>query len=97
MRSASSVAYRVKSCIWSDDTTLKVVEAQRSKCHMWVYGCGGDSPVPGQPPGIVLYDYQDSREETCPVEFLRGYEGYLQADGYAGNGRGCGLSGACPS
>lgn len=73
-----------REVIWSDDTTMKVVEAQRSKCHMWVYGCGGDSPVPGQPPGIVLYDYQDSREETCPVEFLRGYEGYLQADGYAG-------------
>lgn len=73
-----------REVIWSDDTTLKVVEVQRSKCHMWVYGCGGDSPVPGQPPGIVLYDYQDSREEICPVEFLRGYEGYLQADGYAG-------------
>nr|ULG19931.1 transposase [Yersinia frederiksenii] len=51
---------------------------------MWVYGCGGDSPDPARPPNIVLYDYQDGHGEACPVGFLSGYEGYLQADGYAG-------------
>lgn len=73
-----------REVIWSDDTTLKVVETKKNKCYMWVYGCGGDSPVAGQPPNIVLYDYQDGRGEACPGEFLHGYHGWLQADGYAG-------------
>ena len=74
-----------RDVIWSDDTTLKVVEVQDKKtCYMWVYGSGGDSPEPGHQPAIVLYDYQDGRGEACPVGFLAGYAGYLQADGYAG-------------
>lgn len=73
-----------REVIWSDDTTLKVVETKKNKCYMWVYGCGGDNPAESQPPGIVLYDYQDGRGEICPTEFLHGYHGWLQADGYAG-------------
>lgn len=69
---------------WSDDTTLKMVEVKRDNCYMWVHGCGGDSPEPGLPPAIVLYDYQDGHDAAGPVGFLSGYDGYLQADGYAG-------------
>jgi transposase len=74
-----------REVIWSDDTTLKVVEVQdKKKCYMWVYGCGSDSPEPGHQPAIVLYDYQDGHGAAGPVGFTNGYEGYLQADGYAG-------------
>jgi len=35
-------------------------------------------------PSIVLYDYHASRASTCTTEFLQGYSGYLQVDGYQG-------------
>jgi len=74
-----------QAVIWADETTLKVIEADdRSKCYMWVYGSGADTPTQDSPRSIVLYDYQRSREHRHPVHFLNGYQGYLQADGYAG-------------
>ena len=33
---------------------------------------------------IVLYDYQDSRRGENPKEFLKGFNGYLTTDAYAG-------------
>ena len=36
------------------------------------------------PPNIVLYDYQNSRAGRCARDYLDGYQGYLQVDGYAG-------------
>lgn len=32
----------------------------------------------------MLYDYHNSRAGQCAVDFLRGYDGYLQVDGYQG-------------
>jgi len=32
----------------------------------------------------VLYDYHNSRAGQCAVDFLQGYNGYLQVDGYQG-------------
>ncbi|TDP26441.1 transposase IS66 family protein [Idiomarina aquatica] len=55
--------------------------------YMWVYGCGTDKPPPGNtssPPNIVLYDYQDGRGGSHPKDFLQGYRGPLQVDGYQG-------------
>ena len=55
---------------------------------MWLYCTGTDSPTnPDQStsiPNIVLYDYHTSRASTCAIEFLQGYSGYLQVDGYQG-------------
>ena len=56
---------------------------------MWVYCTGSDSPpdkniIQNPPPNIVLYDYQNSRAGRCPRNYLDGYQGYLQVDGYAG-------------
>ena len=54
---------------------------------MWVYGCGTDKPPPdntSSPPNIVLYDYQDGRGGSHPKDFLQGYRGPLQVDGYQG-------------
>ena len=33
---------------------------------------------------IILYDYQKTRSSSCPKEFLKGFSGYLQTDGYNG-------------
>jgi len=71
--------------LWADETTLKVIESEKSKSYMWVYGCGGDKPPPdGTSPNIVLYDYQDGRGGVHPKDFLKGYRGPLQVDGYQG-------------
>lgn len=41
-------------------------------------------PTPiAQQKNIVIYDYQPSRAAACPKEYLKGYSGYLQVDGYA--------------
>ncbi len=74
-----------QAVIQADETTLKVVNEDKSTCYMWLYCTGTDSPVPGSPiPNIVLYDYQRSRAGQCAVVFLDGYGGYLQVDGYVG-------------
>tara|TARA_R110002153_G_C13299773_1_gene495553 strand:- start:22 stop:1536 length:1515 start_codon:yes stop_codon:yes gene_type:complete len=74
--------------IAADETTLKVVSEDKAKCYMWVYTSGADSPEGKLPntdiPNIVLYDYQPSRAGQCAVDYLQGYNGYLQVDGYAG-------------
>ncbi len=75
-----------QTVIHADETPLKVVYEEKSRCYMWVYCTGTDSPAddPDQnyPPNIVLYDYQASRSGQCAKDYLQGYEGYLQVDGY---------------
>lgn len=77
-----------RSSLWSDDTPVKVLDVDKTQCTMWVYGCGGDKPIPigNNPPtpNIVLYDYQDGRGGVHPNNFLNSYTGVLQVDGYAG-------------
>ncbi|MCH8500532.1 MAG: IS66 family transposase [Aliidiomarina sp.] len=71
--------------LWADETTLKVIQSEKSKSYMWVYGCGGDKPPPDSTsplPNIELYDYQDGRAGVHPKDFLQGYRGPLQVDGY---------------
>ena len=69
----------------ADETTLQVIHEDKTKCYMWVYCTGTDSPNPDSDiPNIVLYDYQASHAGQCAVDFLEGYDGYLQVDGYAG-------------
>ncbi len=70
--------------LWADETTVNVLDVDKSKCYMWVYGCGTDKPKPDGSPNIVLYDYQDGRGSSHPVHFLQGYQGPLQVDGYQG-------------
>lgn len=68
--------------IQADETTLKVIDDNgrdsKSKKYMWLYRSGG-CKVP-----IILYDYQRTRSSSCPREFLKGFSGYLQTDGYNG-------------
>lgn len=67
--------------LWADETTVNVLEVEKSTCYMWVYGCGLEKSTG---PKLVLFDYQDSRSSTHPTDFLAGFTGYLQVDGYAG-------------
>ncbi|MDP4147592.1 MAG: transposase [Bacillota bacterium] len=68
--------------VQADETTVVVVDSKgedsKAKKYMWLYKTG----EPRNP--IILYDYQKTRSSTCPKEFLKGFSGILQTDGYAG-------------
>jgi transposase len=70
--------------IQADETTLKVINEEKAKCYMWLYCTGSDAPTQKDTPNIVLYDYQSGRAGKCAVDYLEGYTGYLQVDGYVG-------------
>ena len=66
-----------------DETTVNVVKFDKVKSYMWLYCTGTDSPAPlNEIPNIVLFDYHNSRAGACVVDYLSGYNGYLQIDGY---------------
>lgn len=46
---------------------------------MWLYTTGSDALTP-----IVLYDYQPSRKGSCAQNFIEGFRGLVQCDGYQG-------------
>ena len=77
-----------QSVIHADETTVNVVKSDKIKSYMWLYCTGTDSPplikkeAINNSPNIVLYDYQNSRAGSCVVDYLDGYRGYLQVDGY---------------
>ena len=66
-----------------DETPVQVLKEKwkkpQSKSYMWLYRTGSDDKHL-----IVLYDYQPSRSGDHAVEFLKGFHGYLHADGYSG-------------
>ena len=69
--------------IHADETTVNVVKSDKVKSYMWLYCTGTDSPNPiNKIPNIVLFDYHNSRAGVCVVDYLSGYNGYLQVDGY---------------
>jgi len=72
--------------IQADETPLKVISVGKKKCYMWLYCTGADSPSINSTdiPNIVVYDFQTSRAGKHAQEFLSGYKGYLQVDGYQG-------------
>ena len=69
--------------IHADETELRVLhepgKKAQSNSYMWLYRTGGDAEQP-----IVLYEYQANRGGGNPREFLQGFHGYLQTDGYSG-------------
>ena len=69
--------------LFADETTLQVLrepgKTAQSKSYMWLYRTGGDAAN-----AIVLYEYQPDRRAIHPNNFLRGFKGYLHADGYEG-------------
>jgi transposase len=64
----------------TDDTTVAVRDENRSEHRygrMWPYI--GDAQHPG-----IAFDYTPTRARDGPAAFLKGYQGFLQADAYGG-------------
>jgi hypothetical protein len=66
----------------ADETTIQVLRTPKksnaSKSYMWVY-MNANTPKPA-----VVYDYQETRHGEFAKEFLDGFQGVLQTDGYSG-------------
>lgn len=72
-------------CVNVDETTLQVLgetgRSNTSKSYMWVFR-GGDPEKTS-----VIYQYSQARSGSVASDFLAGYSGYVQTDGYAGYNR----------
>ena len=72
-----------RDLVHADETTCQVLREKgrtaEQTSYMWLYTTGSDAPTP-----IVLYDYQPSRKESCAQNFLEGFRGLVQCDGYQG-------------
>lgn len=85
LRALMHEALLAQEVIFADETPLNVLSQEGSQSYMWLYGTGRDvRDAEDSTPHLVLYDYQDSRSGRCPAEFLAGFTGWLQVDGYAG-------------
>ena len=66
-----------------DETTLQVLKepgrSSTSKSYMWLYRTSGCAKQ-----AIVLYEYQPTRKAEHAEAFLKGFSGWLHADGYQG-------------
>ncbi len=73
----------MREILHADEVPCQVLHeegrAAITKSYFWIYVTGNDGE-----PGIILYDYQPSRSGDCPKEFLKGFSGFLQCDGYTG-------------
>lgn len=65
----------------AEEITMQVLDENdkkaTSKSYMWLYATGTFGPQ------IFLYEYQPSRSRKHPENFLKGFKGFLQTDGYA--------------
>lgn len=65
-----------------DETPVQVLNEpgrpNTSKSYMWVFR-GGDVERPA-----LVFHYDPSRSGQVPQEYLNGYQGYIQTDGYQG-------------
>ena len=67
----------------ADETTLQVLKepgrSSTSKSCMWLYRTSGCAKQ-----AIVLYEYKPTRKAEHAEAFLKGFSGWLHADGYQG-------------
>jgi transposase/uncharacterized coiled-coil protein SlyX len=72
-----------RNFLMADETRVQVLkEPERNPetdSYMWLYRSGEDGL-----PVIILYKYTETRAKYNASEFLTGYEGYLETDGYQG-------------
>ncbi len=65
----------------ADETPTQVLKEPKrkntQKSYMWVYRRAMGTP-------LILYEYQETRQAKHPKQFLMGFNGYLQTDGYSG-------------
>ena len=73
----------MRDLVHADETTCQVLREKgrtaEQTSYMWLYATGNDALTP-----IVLYDYQPSRKGSCAQNFLEGFHGLVQCDGYQG-------------
>lgn len=69
---------KAQTYLQADETTTKVLDRNKKKTthlgYYWVY----HAPMAR----LVAFDYQKGRSREAPREFLQGYQGTLQTDGY---------------
>lgn len=69
--------------LMADETRVQVLKeperAPESQSFMWLYRSGEDGL-----PVIILYGYSPTRNGDNAAEFLKGFQGYLETDGYQG-------------
>lgn len=72
-----------RDILHADETTCQVLrekgKSAESTSYMWIFLTGSD----GLPP-IILYDYAEGRAGKYARDFLEGFTGLLQCDGYQG-------------
>ena len=72
--------------VFADDTTLPVLDPGRGSTktgRLWCYAVDNRRwNGPGHP--VAAYVYSEDRKGTHPAEHLKGFQGLLQTDGYAG-------------
>jgi transposase len=65
-----------------DETTVQVMKepnrSNKTKSYMWIFR-GGDPDGPA-----LIYQYHPTRSGDIVSEYLKGYQGYVQTDGYIG-------------
>ena len=76
------IAYLIREeVIHADETTVQVLHEPgrpaQTKSYEWLYRTGRCSKYP-----IVIYEYQETREQDHPIRFLKGFKGFVHTDGY---------------
>src|SRR5262245_60792362 len=66
----------LSAALHADDTPIALL-APRRTAHAWVYV--GDAVNP-----YTVFDLSVGRSQDAPAAFLKGYQGFVHADGYAG-------------
>ena len=69
--------------LMADESPLQVLKEKdrtaQQKSYMWVFRTGED----GLPP-VILFLYSETRKGRNAAEFLEGFHGYLETDGFGG-------------
>lgn len=65
-----------------DETPLQVLQEKgrspTTKSYMWIFRHGSPDK------SVIIYQYHPTRSGDVAKEFLRGFQGYVQTDGYSG-------------
>ncbi len=69
--------------LMADETVVQILHEPERKAQtdsrMWLFRSGEDGRAP-----IILYKYTQTRAKFHAESFLKGFEGYLETDGYQG-------------
>lgn len=72
-----------RSFVMADETRVQVLKEEgrraQTQSFMWLFRSGEDGLAE-----IILYGYSPTRSGSHAKEFLEGYSGYLETDGYQG-------------